>query len=106
MRDRSMDRRRFLEYATASGALVALGPASRVPAVARRLDRAAAPPFELEEATIADLQAGMNSGKYSARSLAAAYPPRFESPARQRPRLPLGLPTHPRPPPPPPPLHT
>jgi amidase len=78
MSDRSMDRRRFLEYATASAALAALGPASRIPAAARRLDRAAAPSFELEEATIADLQAGMTSGKYSARSLATAYLARIE----------------------------
>jgi amidase len=95
MSDRSMDRRRFLEYATASGALVALGPASRVPAVARRLDRAAAPPFELEEATIADLQTGMKSGKYSARSLAAAYLARIEQLDRQGPGLHAVLETNP-----------
>jgi amidase len=78
MSDRSMDRRRFLEYATASGALAALGPASRTPAAAPRRGRAAAPPFELEEATIADLQAGMKAGTYSARSIAAAYLARIE----------------------------
>jgi amidase len=95
MSDRSMDRRRFLEYATASGALVALGPASRVPAVARRLDRAAALPFELEEATIADLQMGMKSGKYSARSLASAYLARIEQLDRQGPGLHAVLETNP-----------
>jgi amidase len=95
MSDRSMDRRRFLEYATASGALVALGPASRVPAVARRLDRAAALPFELEEATIADLQTGMKSGKYSARSLASAYLARIEQLDRQGPGLHAVLETNP-----------
>jgi amidase len=82
-----MDRRRFLEYATASGALAALGPASRVSTAARRPDRAAAPPFELEEATIVDLQAGMSSGKYSARSLAAAYLARIEQLDKQGPGL-------------------
>jgi amidase len=87
MSDRSMDRRRFLEYATASAALAALGSASRIPAAARRLDRAAAPPFELEEATIADLQAGMTSGKYSARSLATAYLARIEQLDKQGPGL-------------------
>jgi amidase len=87
MSDGSMDRRRFLEYATASGAFAVLGPASRVPTTARRLDRAAAPPFELEEATIADLQAGMKAGRYSARSLVTAYLARIEQLDTQGPGL-------------------
>ncbi len=36
------------------------------------------PPFELEEATIAQLQDGMRSGKWTARSLAQAYLARIE----------------------------
>ena len=87
MSDRPMDRRAFLEYATASGALAALGPVSRVPTVAPRLDRAAAPPFEFEEATILDLQAGMKAGKYAARTLAAAYLGRIEQLDKQGPGL-------------------
>ena len=87
MSDRPMDRRAFLEYATASGALAALGPVSRVPTAAPRLDRAAAPPFEFEEATIPDLQAGMKAGKYSARTLAAAYLGRIEQLDKQGPGL-------------------
>ena len=39
----------------------------------------AVPPFELEEATIAGLQAAMNAGRHSARSLAEAYLTRIEA---------------------------
>src|SRR5439155_27196545 len=44
-------------------------------------------PFELEEATIAGLQAGLESGKYTARSLAAAYLQRIEELDRKGPAL-------------------
>ncbi len=72
---RMIDRRTFLECGALGGALVAAGPAlSGLVAGRRAAWRPSAPPsFELEEATIADLQAGMKSGKYSARSLAEAY---------------------------------
>ncbi len=39
----------------------------------------AAPPFELEEATISQLQDGMKSGKWTARSIAAKYLRRIEA---------------------------
>jgi amidase len=44
-------------------------------------------PFELEEATIAQLQEGMGSGRHTARSLAEAYLSRIESLDRHGPEL-------------------
>jgi amidase len=44
-------------------------------------------PFELSEATIAELQEGMRSGKYTARSIAEKYLARIESIDRQEPAL-------------------
>ena len=71
----SIDRRRFLEYGAAAGALALGGPTfsglGRERPFAPVMSHAA--PFELEEVTIADLQAGMAAGKYTARSLAEAY---------------------------------
>src|SRR3989449_389385 len=43
------------------------------PAMTRGLTGPAIPPFALQEATIADLQAGMQSGKYTARGLCEYY---------------------------------
>ena len=73
MSDWTMDRRAFLECTAMSGAVAVSGPV--IPALARGVSRTAGPrtPFELEEATIAGLQAGLESGKYTARSLAAAF---------------------------------
>ncbi|HVR42253.1 MAG TPA: amidase [Thermoanaerobaculia bacterium] len=68
-----LDRRRFLTV-TAAGAAAALAPAD-----AARSDAAAAPAapsirsFDLEEASIADLQAGMDEGRWTAREIAAMY---------------------------------
>jgi len=50
----------------------ALGVAA-LPMSVARAPAADSPPFELEEATIADLAKGMQSGKYTARSLCQAY---------------------------------
>jgi amidase len=52
-------------------------------------------PFELEEATIADLQAGMQSGKYTARSITEAYLSRIESTNKKGPALFAVLETNP-----------
>src|SRR2546427_11284675 len=74
MSEWTMDRRAFLEHATVGGSAAALGPV--LPAFARGVDRPGAPvaaPFELEEATIAGLQAGLASGEYTPRPLVAAY---------------------------------
>jgi amidase len=84
MSDWTLDRRAFLEVATASGTLATSAPV--IPVLARGVGRAAAP-FELEEATIADLQAGMASGKYTARALVTTYLRRIEELDRQGPAL-------------------
>jgi amidase len=59
-------------------ASAAPGPASPTPNVA---------PFELEEKTIAELQAGMQSGRYTARALVEQYLGRIESLDRRGPEL-------------------
>jgi amidase len=86
MSDWTMDRRAFLECTAMSGA-AASGPV--LPALARVVRRPIAPaaPFHLEEATIAGLQAGLASGKYTARSLVAAYLQRIEDLDRKGPTL-------------------
>ncbi len=83
MTDRTMDRRRFLEYAAVSGALAA---APRLPALSRTVDHPTGP-FELEEATIAGLQAGLQSGKYTSRGLVTAYLQRIEELDKKGPAL-------------------
>src|SRR5262249_2848761 len=45
------------------------------------------PPFELDEATLASLQDGMKSGKYSARSITQLYLQRIEAIDKQGPSL-------------------
>lgn len=84
-----MDRRRFLKQgaAAAAGAMAsstflagqalagASGPENGVPAGE---PSPALPPFELEEATIAALQRGMESGRWTAVALAEAYLGRIE----------------------------
>ena len=84
MSDRTMDRRRFLEYSVVSGAVAAAHPA--FPTRASQVGRPAAP-FELEEATIAGLQAGLQSGKYTARGLVTTYLQRIEELDKKGPGL-------------------
>jgi len=60
MSDRTMDRRKFLECAAMSGAMAAALPLMSG-AARPRATSASAP--ELEEATVAGLQAGMASGQ-------------------------------------------
>jgi len=88
MQDRTLDRRGFLACTVMSGAAAASGPV--LPTLARGVRRSPAPPappFELEEATIAGLQAALASGKYTARTLAAAYLQRIEDLDRKGPTL-------------------
>ena len=82
-RDRkNLSRRRFLE----SGMLGAAGSgcqraAPATPPKESATDEPSCPgtkPFELEEATLADLQAGLKSGKYTARSMMEAYRARID----------------------------
>src|SRR2546425_5361210 len=82
MSDRTMDRRTFVGLAAAGGAAAV---ESRIPARARHGGRPAAAPFELEEATLAQLQAGMKTAKYTARGLTAAHVQRVDALHRKGP---------------------
>ncbi len=70
MNRRSFVRRSIAGAAGAAAATVSVRTRSESREVAPHASPAA---FELDELTIADLQAGMSSGKYSARSLAEKY---------------------------------
>jgi amidase len=76
----SPERRRFLRNSLATGAAMATVPAlaggSEIAAAAG--SQAQPNPFELDEVTIMDLQAGMASGKYSAYSITEKYLWRIE----------------------------
>jgi amidase len=85
----SPQRRRFLRNALASGAAAAALPAL---AAAREVAAPAVTevqpkPFELDEITIADLQAGMAAGKYSAYSITEKYLWRIEEIDKRGPAL-------------------
>jgi amidase len=84
-----LPRRRFLQTSLLSGVGVAVLPAL---AGAREVGDPAAPesqptPFELDEATIGDLQSGMASGKFTARALTEKYLARIEQIDSQGPGL-------------------
>src|SRR5207247_2469925 len=88
MSDGTMDRRAFLEHATV-GCVVLAAP-RRLPGFAPGVSGPTgqlAAPFELEEVTIAALQAGLESGKYTARSLVTAYLQRIDELDRKGPTL-------------------
>jgi len=74
-------RREFLQKAVTGGAVAAAYPAF---GAAREISRSSVTPagevkpFELEEITIAELQDGMNSGKFTARSLVEKYVQRID----------------------------
>ena len=81
-----MNRRALIRYGALGGAAaVAAGPlaAAGAPAPAP----AAPPPFELDEATVADLQKRMGSGADTARSIAGKYVARIEALNRKGPEL-------------------
>jgi amidase len=83
MRPSSLDssRRKFLQRAVHVSAAAAVYPAL---GAAREISQPAKPvtaevkPFELDEITISELQDGMNSGKFTARSLVEKYRSRIE----------------------------
>ena len=89
----TIDRRTFLEYTGVSGALGQMLP--RIPGLAPGVSHSAPEPFDLEEATIAELQAGMNSGKYTSRSITAVYLQRIEALDKKGPGLRSVLETNP-----------
>src|SRR5258708_14789644 len=84
-----MTRRTFLQSAFITGAVAtapsALSNPSSSPPTSERKSRVRA--FELDEMTIADLQAGMASGKYTAVSLTRKYLGRIEAIDRHGPKL-------------------
>src|SRR3989442_2841912 len=88
MSDGTMDRRAFLEHATVGCVVLAAprGLPGFAPGVSGPTGQLAAP-FELEEVTIAALQAGLESGKYTARSLVTAYLQRIDELDRRGPTL-------------------
>ncbi len=92
MPDRPMDRRSFVEYLTVSGAVAISRPG--FPALARWVGATPAP-FDLEEVPVSALQAGMTSGKYTAKGLATAYLQRIEELDRKGPALHAVLETNP-----------
>ena len=74
-------RRGFLQTTLASGAALALSPALSTAREVPHPPDAGAPglkPFELEEITITELQEGMKSGRFTARSLVEKYTKRIE----------------------------
>ena len=75
-------RRAFLRSGLAGGLLAAAAPVMRVEIMEARERVESLPevrPFELEEITIAELQQGMQSGKYKARGIAEKYLARIET---------------------------
>jgi len=76
----AVDRRRFLKTSIAGGVSAALLPAFGAvdPAVSS---------FELDEVSISDLQEGMKSGKYTARSIAEKYLARIDAIDKQGPAI-------------------
>lgn len=82
-----MERRDFLNKGLAGG--VAMAVLARVEgAAATNVESAPqVPAFELEEITIAELQKGMESGRWTARSITEAYLQRIEQLDRQGPTL-------------------
>jgi len=88
MNSTSLPRRRFLQTSAMAGVSAAVLPA--LAAVREVPCPAQAPeikPFELDEITIADLQAGMASGKFSARSITEKYLARIEEIDKRGPTL-------------------
>jgi amidase len=73
-------RRKFLQAALTTSGSAALYPALSAGRVLAPATRAATPvkPFELDEITIVELQDGMKSGKFTARSLVEKYSERID----------------------------
>src|SRR5687767_8410554 len=87
-----MDRRNFVRLGSLAGALALRGkPLPAMPVVpggqASSASRYALADFELEEATIADLQSAMASGRLSARAIVEQYTDRIGDLDRKGPEL-------------------
>lgn len=82
-----MKRRHFLHLGAAGGALALAGTGCARPEQAAQETVPGVPSFALEEATVADLQAGMAEGRYTARSITELYLGRIEALDQQGPAL-------------------
>src|SRR3954470_6460967 len=88
-----MDRRKFVRLGAIAGAIAVRGkplggqPAQAATSVAAAKRGFTIPPFELEEATIADLQTAMSSGRMTARSITQLYLNRIDELDRKGPTL-------------------
>ncbi|NNM35445.1 MAG: amidase [Gemmatimonadetes bacterium] len=85
-----IDRRGFLGTTALGGAALAVGSAGCAPSdtgTGGATDASRVPTFELDEATVDELQAAMESGEMSARSIVQAYLDRIEALNRQGPAL-------------------
>ena len=86
-RETGMSRRDLLQAGVVGGIAVAAGSALGAGGRAEAAAAATVPAFELEEATIAELQEGMHAGRHTARSLTEAYLARIEAVDRAGPTL-------------------
>ena len=89
-----IDRRRFIGTSVAGGAAAALGTAACAPDAPQGAGvegsaggAGGVPPFELDEVTVADLQAAMESGERTARSITQLYLDRIAALDGQGPEL-------------------
>ena len=105
------ERRKFLQAGAMAGAAVAFAPVMRASRIevrdnarpdgadgngpARTASDGSVNPFELDEMTIAELQDGMKSGKYRARSIAEKYLERIEAIDRNGPAIKSVIETNP-----------
>ena len=83
-------RREFLQLGAAAGVASVAGAACRtagVPGALPGLPGPAIPPFALQEATLADLERGLESGKYTAHALCESYLARIDDLDRRGPTL-------------------
>jgi amidase len=93
-----MKRRTFIGYSLVAGSIGAAGCATNTSGPEDKSSAAPAAglaPFELEEATIATLQDGMKSGKYTARSITELYLRRIDALDKQGPALHAVIETNP-----------
>ena len=86
-----MDRRHFLGYSALGSATLLTGPIGCAPAHAPEdsamTRQTGNEPFELHEATVAELQEGMESGQRTARAITEMYLARIEALNRRGPEL-------------------
>ncbi len=90
----TLDRREFLQTAALGGLAVAVGPA-RLVATTPPSSRPIVPAFDLDEATIDQLQDGLRRGVYTARSLCERYLARIDAIDRRGPALRAVIETNP-----------